>query len=292
MAPSGYSSPVESDTIQTPCVDHGCEVLLPGMPKILHQQDENDHHHKGPHTLVISPIVNDSDLPRYSTLFPLDVFLVSEDVLVQSFSDLFTINVGCSQNSPSILSGLSPCPPKILDDLQPEQCHHPCYNATFYSPNFPVNHKLNSRFVRAYALSDELGSGGYGFVMTAHHRTDGYEVAIKFIIKKRVPDHAWMENDVYGRLPTEVVLLSLLDHENIVKCLDLFEDSLYFYLVRSHPFTQGDIYLPYLSRFKSFMAHHGTSLKGIVLNSRLLPGHLYLHIAQPPHYLRQGPAAH
>jgi PAS domain-containing serine/threonine kinase len=91
---------------------------------------------------------------------------------------------------------------------------------------------LNPEFVRTYLLGDELGSGGYGFVMTARHRTEGHEVAVKFIIKEKVPDHAWMENDAIGRLPTEVILLSFIDHENIVKCLDLFEDSLYFYLVR------------------------------------------------------------
>ena len=67
--------------------------------------------------------------------------------------------------------------------------------------------------------------------MTAYHRTEGHEVAVKFIIKDKVPEHAWMEDDVVGRLPTEVVLLSFIQHDNVVKCLDLFEDLLYFYLV-------------------------------------------------------------
>ena len=101
-----------------------------------------------------------------------------------------------------------------------------------YSPRFPNGHLLNSSFVRAYDLGDELGSGGYGFVMTAYNRTQGLEVAVKFIIKDRVSEHAWTEDDVFGRLPTEVLLLSLIDHDNIVKCLDLFEDEFYFYLVR------------------------------------------------------------
>ena len=68
-------------------------------------------------------------------------------------------------------------------------------------------------------------------MMTAYHRTEGHEVAVKFIIKDKVPEHAWMEDDVVGRLPTEVVLLSFVQHDNVVKCLDLFEDLLYFYLV-------------------------------------------------------------
>ena len=101
-----------------------------------------------------------------------------------------------------------------------------------YSPRFPDGHILNSSFVRAYNLGDELGSGGYGFVMTAYNRAQGLEVAVKFIIKEKVSEHAWIEDAVFGRLPMEVMLLSLVDHENIVKCLDLFEDKFYFYLVR------------------------------------------------------------
>ena len=107
------------------------------------------------------------------------------------------------------------------------------HNAKFrmYSSPFPEGHQLNQDFVQTYQLEDELGSGGYGFVMTAYHRTEGHEVAVKFIIKDKVPEHGWMEDDVVGRLPTEVVLLSFIQHDNVVKCLDLFEDLLYFYLV-------------------------------------------------------------
>ncbi|RDX55189.1 kinase-like protein [Lentinus brumalis] len=101
-----------------------------------------------------------------------------------------------------------------------------------YSPRFSLDHLLNIHFVRHYQLEDELGAGGYGFVMTARHRTEGHEVAVKFIIKDKVPEHAWWDDDVYGRVPTEVMLLSLVNHENIVKCLDLFEDDVYYYLVQ------------------------------------------------------------
>ncbi|KAJ3517214.1 hypothetical protein NLJ89_g655 [Agrocybe chaxingu] len=111
---------------------------------------------------------------------------------------------------------------------------HLQYNseAHLYSSHFPVGHHLNSNFAQTYQLEDELGSGGYGFVMTAYHRVEGHEVAVKFIIKDKVPEHAWMEDEVVGRLPTEVVLMSYVNHPNIVKCLDLFEDHLYFYLVQ------------------------------------------------------------
>jgi len=90
---------------------------------------------------------------------------------------------------------------------------------------------LNANFVQVYQLGAELGSGGYGFVMTAHHRVEGSEVAVKFIIKAKVPAHSWMEDEELGILPSEIMLLSFINHENIVKCLDVFEDDLFFYLV-------------------------------------------------------------
>ena len=100
-----------------------------------------------------------------------------------------------------------------------------------YSAQFPAGHLLNSTFVNMYDLKDELGSGGYGFVMTAFRRADAREVAVKFIIKTKISEHGWTEDEEYGKLPTEVMLLSLIEHEHIVKCLDLFEDQSYFYLV-------------------------------------------------------------
>jgi PAS domain-containing serine/threonine kinase len=104
-------------------------------------------------------------------------------------------------------------------------------DAAVFSSQFPEGHQLNADFVKAYQLQDELGCGGYGFVMTALDRAERHEVAVKFIIKAKLPSHAWMEDDEYGRLPTEVVLLSCIKHENIVRCLGLFEDDLYFYMV-------------------------------------------------------------
>ena len=107
--------------------------------------------------------------------------------------------------------------------------------ASAYSRRFPRGHHLNSEFVQWYQLGDELGAGGYGFVLTAFHRLELREVAVKFIIKAKVPAHAWMEDKSTRRVPTEALLLGLLSHPNIVKCMDLFEDDLYFYLVSPHP---------------------------------------------------------
>ncbi|KAG9316477.1 kinase-like domain-containing protein [Chiua virens] len=100
-----------------------------------------------------------------------------------------------------------------------------------YSPRFPPGHYLNPTFARVYLLGDELGSGGYGFVMTALHRRLGSEVAVKFVIKSKVPEQAWVDHDALGRIPMEIMLLQLMNHENVVKCLDVFDDNLFFYVV-------------------------------------------------------------
>ncbi|KAH7914123.1 kinase-like domain-containing protein [Hygrophoropsis aurantiaca] len=105
-------------------------------------------------------------------------------------------------------------------------------SARDYSPRFPLGHTLHPTFIHTYRLCDELGSGGYGFVMTALHRSEDVEVAVKFIFKEKVPEQAWVEDETYGRLPMEVMLLSMIDHKSIVKCLDIFEDELFFYLVQ------------------------------------------------------------
>jgi serine/threonine protein kinase len=100
-----------------------------------------------------------------------------------------------------------------------------------YSPRFPPGHYLNPAFARVYLLGEELGSGGYGFVMTALHRRHKSEVAVKFVIKAKVPDQAWIDHNTLGRIPMEIMLLKIINHENIVKCLDVFEDELFFYVV-------------------------------------------------------------
>ncbi|KAJ7783177.1 kinase-like domain-containing protein [Mycena metata] len=102
-------------------------------------------------------------------------------------------------------------PPRASSDQQSAPLLN--LSASAHSPRFPPDHELDPYFVRAYNLEDELGSGGYGFV-----------VAVKFILKSKIPEHSWIED--------KVMLLRVIDHENIVKCLGLYEDSLYYYLVQ------------------------------------------------------------
>lgn len=105
-------------------------------------------------------------------------------------------------------------------------------DATMYSKRFPTGYRLNEQFAHSYILREEIGSGGYGFVMVATRRDSSVDVAVKFIIRKKVPSHAWVQDSKLGRHPTEIWLLSRIRHPNIADFLEYFEDDVYYYLVR------------------------------------------------------------
>jgi len=130
-----------------------------------------------------------------------------------------------------------PLPPSLLSSRPCSGSSDPFaydpLNATMYSHRFPTGHRLNKRFARSYLLREEIGSGGYGFVMVASRRGSPGDVAVKFIIREKVPVHAWAQDSKLGRLPTEIWLLSRIQHPNIADFLEYFEDDVYYYLVRS-----------------------------------------------------------
>ncbi|KAL1918926.1 uncharacterized protein VTP21DRAFT_2307 [Calcarisporiella thermophila] len=92
-------------------------------------------------------------------------------------------------------------------------------------------HRLDPEFSARYTLGEELGSGGFGFVVSAVRNCDGAEVAVKFIFRNKVPAHSWAADPVYGLIPMEAFVLRQARHKNIVGFLDLFQDECYFYLV-------------------------------------------------------------
>lgn len=129
----------------------------------------------------------------------------------------------------------------------------PCdpLDAATYSHRFPVGHQLNEHFARSYTLREEIGSGGYGFVMVASRRGNPVDVAVKFIIRKKVPLHGWVQDSKLGRHPTEIWLLSRIQHPNIADFLEYFEDDVYYYLVRLMIRTRFWCRSTAVERFKS-----------------------------------------
>lgn len=241
---SGFLSPAESDTLRTPSFPEHNHPLL----AFSSEPSSSKHSHAHSYDVLSTKVAGELGATKGFGLLPslcLDNVRVEDAPLTTSkyqsgypfplSNDAYSPPVSPSSSSPLMSSPKhkaqhtfpaykvnSPRTPAIDYNL----------NSSFHSHHFPPDHQLNPHFVRIYQLGDELGSGGYGFVVTAKHRIEGHEVAVKFIIKEKVPDYAWVNDERYGRLPTEVIILSNIEHDNIVKCLDIFEDAKYYYLVR------------------------------------------------------------
>ncbi|KAJ7703202.1 kinase-like domain-containing protein [Mycena rosella] len=259
---TGFSSPPDSHTVDTPFIDHS-------DPHSIHFNPEQDLALRSPRIHPYRPrkeLRDTSSSPSPPQRFfhssprielppdtppasPSSAFrpLKEDDVLSAStFSSGYNSEphpekprhshrLPRASSNQHLCSEPSPSKPLNLRAF----AHFPSkplnLSASAHSPRFPPQHELNPFFVRQYHLEDELGSGGYGFVMTAVHLLTGTEVAVKFILKEKVPDHSWMEDQatqIFRRLPTEVMLLRVIEHENIVKCLGVYEDHLYYYLIQ------------------------------------------------------------
>ncbi|UZJ56464.1 hypothetical protein CBS101457_005784 [Exobasidium rhododendri] len=105
---------------------------------------------------------------------------------------------------------------------------------TTVSAKHLAHRTLHPVFSATYTLGDELGSGGFGFVVSATRDRDGMPVAVKFIFKDKVPSHGWVRDEEFGAIPMEAFVLKVVDSPFVVKFVDLFDDDRFFYLVMEH----------------------------------------------------------
>ncbi|XP_033006090.1 PAS domain-containing serine/threonine-protein kinase [Lacerta agilis] len=76
-----------------------------------------------------------------------------------------------------------------------------------------------------------IGRGAFGFVWTARCKTDCKEAVVKFIWKGKVLDYCWVDDPELGRVTQEIIILRKLQHPNIIKVLEVFENQQFFQLV-------------------------------------------------------------
>ncbi|KAG8508292.1 PAS domain-containing serine/threonine-protein kinase [Galemys pyrenaicus] len=86
-------------------------------------------------------------------------------------------------------------------------------------------------YSRKYSTQSPLGSGAFGFVWTAVDKEENKEVVVKFIKKEKVLEDGWVEDPELGRVTLEIAILSRVEHANIIKLLDVFENQSFFQLV-------------------------------------------------------------
>ncbi|KAM6178480.1 PAS domain-containing serine/threonine-protein kinase [Rhynchocyon petersi] len=99
-----------------------------------------------------------------------------------------------------------------------------------------------------YSTLSPLGSGAFGFVWTAVDKEENKEVVVKFIKKEKVLEDCWVEDPKLGKVTLEIAILSRVEHANIIKVLDVFENQEFFQLVMEKHGSGLDLF--------AFIDHH------------------------------------
>ncbi|XP_008998057.4 PAS domain-containing serine/threonine-protein kinase isoform X1 [Callithrix jacchus] len=86
-------------------------------------------------------------------------------------------------------------------------------------------------YSQKYSTLSRLGSGAFGSVWTAVDKEQNKEVVVKFIKKEKVLEDCWIEDPDLGKVPLEIAILSRVEHANIIKVLDVFQNHGFFQLV-------------------------------------------------------------
>ncbi|XP_066565930.1 PAS domain-containing serine/threonine-protein kinase [Amia ocellicauda] len=87
------------------------------------------------------------------------------------------------------------------------------------------------QFEEDYLPLSALGKGAFGFVWKAQRRSDGEEVVVKFIRKNKIVSDCWVDDPDMGRVSQEIAILTRLQHPNIIKVLEVFENESFFQMV-------------------------------------------------------------
>ena len=76
-----------------------------------------------------------------------------------------------------------------------------------------------------YEILETVGKGGYGEVKKVVYKITGETRAMK-IIKKESCDEEYMKS-----LTNEITILRMLDHPNIIKLYEIYQDSAFIYMI-------------------------------------------------------------
>jgi serine/threonine protein kinase len=126
-------------------------------------------------------------------------------------------------------------------------------------------HILPAELTDRYELGPRLGSGGYGFVVSAVDRLTGQPCAVKFIYKRKIPSSS-------SQLPIEISLLQHTEHTNIILMESYFQDEVFFYLVMEAPHSTQDLF---------------SSLEEHDYFSERLARHIFIQVVEAVLYLKQ-----
>ncbi|XP_062863401.1 serine/threonine-protein kinase pim-1-like isoform X2 [Trichomycterus rosablanca] len=93
-------------------------------------------------------------------------------------------------------------------------------------------------FERQYNVGKLLGKGGFGCVYAGVRRTDGKQVAIKYVMKNTCDTFITIPGDT-NRLPVEVALMLMVSNpprcEHVLELLEWFDTPEYYVLILERP---------------------------------------------------------
>uniref|UniRef100_A0A7S1P410 non-specific serine/threonine protein kinase n=1 Tax=Vitrella brassicaformis TaxID=1169539 RepID=A0A7S1P410_9ALVE len=98
----------------------------------------------------------------------------------------------------------------------------------------------SGKFTDFYRLGKKLGEGAYGSVWTAMQISTRRHVAVKMIVKSKLEEME-VEAGEKSTMLKEIDILKQLDHPNIMKVYEIFEDPENYFLV-SELYTGGDLF--------------------------------------------------
>ncbi|KAJ3124358.1 hypothetical protein HK098_001182 [Nowakowskiella sp. JEL0407] len=148
-------------------------------------------------------------------------------MLTRKFETLTTFSEerNSSSNSNSNITITSPSPKPLMSP-----------SASSTAPRAPVSrskpkYQIPPSFSSKYALHDELGIGGYGYIFSAIRRKDSKEVAVKLLPKAHVSPSRWTVDPGLGLVPMELWVMKNVSHNGIIKFLDLVETEECLFIV-------------------------------------------------------------
>ena len=90
--------------------------------------------------------------------------------------------------------------------------------------------QMHLNYIVSFGKRDQLGEGNFGKVFKAKNRADGQNIACK-VVEKVDLDLSDMNNEDLVDLKKETNTIMELDHPNITKYYDCYEDDEKFYIM-------------------------------------------------------------
>ena len=117
----------------------------------------------------------------------------------------------------------------------------------------------DNKFLEIYKIGSILGTGSYGEVRSCYHRENNEKRAVKIFKKQH-----YSSESKKSKLLSEISVLKSLDHPNIIKIFEFFEDSKRIYIVMEYC-GGGELFTEIIKR-KNFNEIHAAQIMHQILS--------------------------